>query len=96
VSMDFSEGAVEVTVKSGEVGEARERLPTSYAGEDDFHVSFNPSYLLDGVSGVDSERVLFKLNESLKPGLIVPETGEDGEEPDFLYLIMPMRDPSRG
>jgi hypothetical protein len=24
----------------------------------------------------------------------VPE--ENGEEPDFLYLIMPMRDPSRG
>ena len=34
------------------------------------------------------------LNEPLKPGLIVPE--ENGEEPDFLYLIMPMRDPSRG
>lgn len=94
VSMDFSEGAVEVTVRNGEVGEARERLPAT--SEDDFHISFNPSYLLDGVSAVDSEEVLFKLNESLKPGLIVPETGEDGEEPDFLYLIMPMRDPSRG
>jgi DNA polymerase-3 subunit beta len=93
VSMAFSEGAVEVMVRNGEVGEARERLPAT--SEDDFHISFNPSYLLDGVSAIDSERVLFKLNESLKPGLIVPENGEDGEEPDFLYLIMPMRDPSR-
>jgi DNA polymerase-3 subunit beta len=91
VSLAFSEGVVEVTVRNGEVGEARERLPAT--SEDDFHISFNPSYLLDGVSAVDSENVLFKLNESLKPGLIVPET--DGEEPDFLYLIMPMRDPSR-
>lgn len=91
VSMTFSEGAVEVTVRNGEVGEAREKLPA--ASEDEFHIAFNPSYLLDGVSTVDSERVLFKLNESLKPGLIVPETEE--EEPDFLYLIMPMRDPSR-
>jgi DNA polymerase-3 subunit beta len=40
---------------------------------------------------VDSEKVLFKLNEPLKPGLIVPET--NGEDPDFLYLITPMRDP---
>ncbi len=95
VSLDFSEGAVEVTVRNGEVGEARERLPASSTGEEDFHISFNPSYLLDGVSAIDSEKVLFKFNESLKPGLIVPETGEDGEEPDFLYLIMPMRDPSR-
>ena len=91
VSLAFSEGSVEVTVRSGEVGEAREKLPAT--SEDDFHISFNPSYLLDGVSAVDSEKVLFKLNEPLKPGLIVPET--DGEEPDFLYLIMPMRDPSR-
>jgi DNA polymerase-3 subunit beta len=91
VSLTFSEGSVEVTVRSGEVGEAREKLPAT--SEDDFHISFNPSYLLDGVSAVDTEKVLFKLNEPLKPGLIVPET--DGEEPDFLYLIMPMRDPSR-
>jgi DNA polymerase III subunit beta len=90
VSLAFSEGAVEVKVRNGEVGEAREKLPAT--SEDEFHISFNPSYLLDGVSAVDSEKVLFKLNESLKPGLVVPET--DGEEPDFLYLITPMRDPS--
>ena len=97
VTLDVSEGAVEVTVKNGEVGEARERLPAG--SEDEFHISFNPTYLLDGVSAVDSEKVLFRLNESLKPGLIVPggsdDEGSDGEEPDFLYLIMPMRDPSR-
>jgi DNA polymerase-3 subunit beta len=97
VSLNFSEGAVEVTVRNGEVGEARERLPA--ASEDDFHISFNPTYLLDGVSAVDSEKVLFRLNESLKPGLIVPggsdDEGSDRREPDFLYLIMPMRDPSQ-
>ncbi len=91
VSLAFSKGAVEVTVRNGEVGEARERLPAT--SEDEFHILFNPNYLLDGVSAVNSEKVLFKLNEPLKPGLIVPET--DGEEPDFLYLITPMRDPSR-
>jgi DNA polymerase-3 subunit beta len=97
VTLDFSEGAVEVTVRNGEVGEAREKLPAG--SEDEFHISFNPTYLLDGVSAVDSENVLFRLNESLKPGLIVPgssdDEGSDGEEPDFLYLIMPMRDPAR-
>ena len=91
VSLSFSEGAVEVIVRNGEVGEAHERLPAT--SEDDFLISFNPGYLLDGVSAIDTEKVVFKLNEALKPGLIVP--GEEGEEePDFLYLIMPMRDPS--
>jgi DNA polymerase-3 subunit beta len=91
VSLSFSEGAVEVIVRNGEVGEAHERLPAT--SEDDFLISFNPGYLLDGVSAIDTEKVLFKLNEALKPGLIVPGV-EGEEEPDFLYLIMPMRDPS--
>ena len=93
VSLSFSEGAVEVIVRNGEVGEAHERLEAT--SEDDFLISFNPGYLLDGVSAVDTEKVVFKLNEALKPGLIVPgENGGTGEESDFLYLIMPMRDPS--
>ncbi len=94
VSLAFTEGAVEVSVRNGEVGEAREKLPSNAAGEEEFRISFNPTYLIDGVTAVDSEKVRFKLNESLKPGLIVPDT-EDEDEPDFLYLIMPMRDPSR-
>ena len=96
VSLAFSDGAVEVIVRNGEIGEAHEKLPAS--SEDDFNISFNPGYLLDGVSSVDTENVLFKLNESLKPGLIVPgpeEGNGDGEESDFLYLIMPMRDPAQ-
>jgi DNA polymerase-3 subunit beta len=96
VSLAFSNGAVEVIVRNGEIGEAHEKLPAS--SEDEFSISFNPGYLLDGVSAVDTEKVLFKLNESLKPGLIVPGSEEDngdGGEEDFLYLIMPMRDPAQ-
>lgn len=97
VSLAFSEGSVEVIVRSQEVGEAHETL--SATSEDDFHVSFNPGYLLDGVSAVDTEKVMFRLNEALKPGLIVPGGDEENGEtkqPEFQYLIMPMRDPSRG
>ncbi len=97
VSLSFSEGSVEVIVKNGDVGEAHEKLEAN--SEDDFLISFNPGYLLDGVSAIDTKKVKFKLNEALKPGLIVPgENGEengDSDEPDFLYLIMPMRDPSK-
>ncbi len=94
VSLAFTEGAVEVSVRNGEVGEAREKLPSNAEGEEEFRISFNPTYLIDGVTAVDSEKVRFRLNESLKPGLIVPDMETD-DEPDFLYLIMPMRDPSR-
>ena len=95
VSLSFSEGSVEVIVRNGEIGEAHERLEAT--SEDEFLISFNPGYLLDGVSAIDTEKVVFKFNEPLKPGLIVPGAdGDPEEEPDFLYLIMPMRDPSRG
>src|SRR5919205_2170937 len=93
VSLSFSEGSVEVIVRNGEVGEAREKLPAT--SEDEFLISFNPSYLLDGVSAIDTQNVVFKFNEPLKPGLIVPEENGEEPDPDFLYLIMPMRDPSR-
>ena len=83
-----------------EVGEAREKLAAKSESSEEFRISFNPGYLIDGVTAVDTEDVVFRLNESLKPGLIVPGSGENGdgnpgggEEPDFLYLIMPMRDP---
>src|ERR671939_542252 len=91
VSLSFSEGSVEVIVRNVEIGDAHERLPAT--SEDEFLISFNPSYLLDGVSAIDTEKVVFKFNEPLKPGLIVPDTDGEGE-PDFLYRIMPMRDPS--
>jgi len=96
VSLAFSEGAVEVIVRSPEIGEAHEKLTAS--SENDFSISFNPGYLLDGVSSVDTDNVMFKFNEALKPGLIVPgpKDGNGGEaDTDFLYLIMPMRDPSQ-
>src|SRR5215218_3761208 len=81
VSLAFSEDAVEVTVRNGEVGEAREKLPAT--SEDDFDISFNPGYLLDGVSAVGSEKVLFKLNESLKPGLFVPDHADARPGPEL-------------
>jgi DNA polymerase-3 subunit beta len=94
VSLSFSESSVEVIVRNGEIGEAHERLDAT--SEDEFLISFNPGYLLDGVSAIDTENVVFRFNEALKPGLIVPDADGGSEEPDFLYLIMPMRDPSRG
>lgn len=94
VSLAFSSGEVEVMVKSPEIGEAHEKLKAD--SEDEFRISFNPGYLIDGVTAVDSENVVFKLNESLKPAIITPNGKDGGEDPDFLYLIMPMRDPSQG
>jgi DNA polymerase-3 subunit beta len=93
VSLSFTEGSVEVIVKNGDVGEAHESLEAS--SEDEFPDLLQPQLPARRRLGDRLGRGVFKLNEALKPGLIVPQSNGDEAEPDFLYLIMPMRDPSR-
>ena len=80
----FEEGEVTVSAQTQDVGEARESLPVRYAGEP-LEIGFNADFLRDGLESVDDEKVRLKLISPLRPGLI------QGEEDDYLYLIMPIR-----
>ncbi len=80
----FSEGVLEVSAQTPEVGEARESLPVRFQGEP-LEIGFNPEFLRDGLESVGSEELVLKLISPLRPGLI--ESGDDG----FTYLVMPIR-----
>jgi DNA polymerase-3 subunit beta len=80
----FEEGELTVSAQTQDVGEARESLPVSYAGEA-MEIGFNADFLRDGLESVSDETVRLKLISPLRPGLI------HGETDDFLYLIMPIR-----
>jgi DNA polymerase III subunit beta len=80
----FEEGELTVSAQTQDVGEARESLPVSYAGEA-LEIGFNAEFLRDGLESVPDETVRLKLISPLRPGLI------HGESDDFLYLIMPIR-----
>jgi DNA polymerase III subunit beta len=80
----FEEGELTVSAHTQDVGEARESLPISYAGEP-LEIGFNAEFLRDGLESVSEESVRLKLISPLRPGLI------HGESDDFLYLIMPIR-----
>jgi DNA polymerase-3 subunit beta len=80
----FEEGEVTVSAQTQDVGEARESLPVRYTGEP-LEIGFNADFLRDGLESVDDEKVRLKLISPLRPGLI------QGEEDDYLYLIMPIR-----
>jgi DNA polymerase-3 subunit beta len=82
--LHFEEGQVTVSAQTQDVGEARESLPVGYTG-DPLEIGFNAEFLRDGLESVTDERVRLKLISPLRPGLI------QGEEDDFLYLIMPIR-----
>jgi len=84
--MRFSEGEVEVSARTPDVGEARETLPIAFQGET-LEIGFNPDFLRDGLEAAGSDDLVLKLISPLRPGLI--QSGSDGDE--FVYLVMPIR-----
>src|SRR5687767_3495005 len=81
----FSEGTLEVSAQTPDVGEASESLPVPFSGEP-LEIGFNPEFLRDGLESAESEELLLKLISPLRPGLI--QSGDDG---GFTYLVMPIR-----
>jgi len=79
----FAEGELTVSAQTQDVGEARESLPVSFAGEP-LEIGFNAEFLRDGVESVSGEQLRLKLISPLRPAVL---QGDD----DFLYLIMPIR-----
>jgi len=82
----FSEGALDVSAQTPDVGEASESLPVPFKGET-LEIGFNPEFFREGLESAESEELLLKLISPLRPGLI--QSGDEGA--GFLYLVMPIR-----
>ena len=82
----FSEGALDVSAQTPDVGEASESLPIPFAGEP-LEIGFNPEFFREGLESAESEELILKLISPLRPGLI--ESGDEGS--GFIYLVMPIR-----
>jgi DNA polymerase-3 subunit beta len=83
--LSFSDGAVEVSAQTPDVGEASEALPVPFKGEP-LEIGFNPEFFRDGLESAEEGGLTLKLISPLRPGLI--ESGADG---GFKYLVMPIR-----
>jgi DNA polymerase-3 subunit beta len=81
----FSDGTLELSAQTPDVGEARETMPVGFQGEP-LEIGFNPEFFRDGLESAESDELVLKLISSLRPGLI--QSGDDG---GFLYLVMPIR-----
>jgi DNA polymerase-3 subunit beta len=84
----FSEGALDVSAQTPDVGEASESLPVPFNGEP-LEIGFNPEFFKDGLESAESEELVLKLISPLRPGLIESGAGDDGAA--FVYLVMPIR-----
>jgi DNA polymerase III subunit beta len=82
----FSEGTLDVSAQTPDVGEASESLPIPFAGEP-LEIGFNPEFFREGLESAESEELILKLISPLRPGLI--QSGDEGS--GFIYLVMPIR-----
>jgi DNA polymerase-3 subunit beta len=80
----FADGELTVSAQTQDVGEARESLPVSFGGEP-LEIGFNAEFLRDGVESIAGDQLRLKLISPLRPAVL------QGEDDDFLYLIMPIR-----
>src|SRR6186997_2506929 len=80
----FGDGELTVSAQTQDIGEARESLPVSFSGEP-LEIGFNAEFLRDGIESVGGEQLRLKLISPLRPAVL------QGDDDDFLYLIMPIR-----
>jgi DNA polymerase III subunit beta len=89
VRLAFSSGQLVLEAGSGDEAQAEEVVEADFTG-DDLSIAFNPQYLLDGLSAVDSDTVRISFTEAGKPALLTGKPGPDGSQ-EFRYLLMPIR-----
>ena len=67
--------------------EANERISCDHDGSD-IEIGFNAKFLIEILSNILSDKVIFKLSKPNRAGLVLPEDIEDDE--DLTMLVMPV------
>jgi DNA polymerase-3 subunit beta len=89
VRLAFTPGQLVLEAGTGDEAQAVEVLEAAY-DSDELSIAFNPQYLLDGLTAIDSDTVRMSFTEPGKPALITGKPAPDGQ-PDYRYLLMPIR-----
>jgi DNA polymerase III subunit beta len=90
VRLSFSQGEVVLEAGTGEEAQAVEALEASLEG-DDIDIAFNPGFLLDGLAAISSDVARLSFTTPTKPAVLTGKPPADGANPNYRYLIMPVR-----
>jgi DNA polymerase III subunit beta len=85
VILSFSPGKIILNSTNLDVGEAMEEMDISYDGAD-IDVGFNVNYLIDAISVIDGDNILFEVGAGLKPSVI-----KSAENDNSLCIVMPLK-----
>lgn len=91
VRLSFEQGVLILEAGSSDDAQAVERVDAKLEG-DDISIAFNPTFLLDGLSAIDSPVAQLSFTTSTKPALLSGKPAVDAEADEaYKYLIMPVR-----
>ncbi|MDK1473296.1 DNA polymerase III subunit beta [Streptomyces sp. 549] len=91
VRLSFEQGVLILEAGSSDDAQAVERVDSQLEG-DDISIAFNPGFLLEGLSAIDSPVAQLSFTTSTKPALLSGRPAVDAEADDaYKYLIMPVR-----
>ncbi|MGW0546851.1 DNA polymerase III subunit beta [Streptomyces sp. Wb2n-11] len=91
VRLSFEQGVLILEAGSSDDAQAVERVDANLDG-DDISIAFNPTFLLDGLSAIDSPVAQLSFTTSTKPALLSGRPAVDAEADEaYKYLIMPVR-----
>ncbi len=91
VQLAFTDAMLTLDAGSGEEAMASESIEAHVIG-DDITTGFNPAYLLDGLTALESPFVELAFTQASKPVVLSGVGSLEGEaEADFRYLLMPRR-----
>ena len=87
VKLEIINGVVSAHVNSPEVGRVNEEIDTESISGQDLTISFNPTYLIDSLKAINSEKVTISFISAVRPFTLKPI--DDTE--NFIQLITPVR-----
>lgn len=85
VKLALTNNKINISAYGDSAGSAREEIPANYEGEE-LEIGFNPKYLLDVLSVIDSATVQISLNDSFSPALI-----KDTNNQLSSFVVMPIK-----
>lgn len=88
VRLSFSPDGVSLEAGGVDEAEAHEALPGGFEGEP-LTIAFNATYLLDGLSSLDSDEAQLAFTGPTKPAVLTGKPGDSAT--DHRYLLMPVR-----
>jgi len=86
IKFNIEQNQIKLFSSNPEIGEARDKVDVDYKGQE-MEIGFNSQYLLDFLTAVKSENIVFELKDENSAVLLKP----DADDVKYLYVLMPMK-----